>query len=784
MPTTQANSVLRGRLGADTLISVALFLVTLFVYVRTLAPGVAYMFDDSLEFQLLAQRMAIAHPTGYPLYSILLKLATFLPFGDVAYRANLLSALSGAGAVAFLFLAARHITTRFLSAENIAGEILARAPALLAAFVFAFGATFWSQSILAEVYAPQALLTAVLLWLALRWGAEFGRRNSAGGILKTEHSSNFSLVLIAFWAGLMLTHHRMSILLFPALAVYVLSYDRAFLREPRSLLKMLGAFLLPLLLYAYLPLRGMVTSSLDGAYQNTPEGFLNWILGTAYTVFVTQNPLSQERDAGYYWTLVVNTFTPFGILLAFGGLIALFMRAWREWLLLTLALAVNLFFVLTYRVADIDVFFIPTFLLGALLCAAGLAGLLWFAFYALSTRWATIAAWVGAVVCLWIPFALYQSNYARVDLSAKTDVLAYGRAMLAQPLPNNATIIGILGEMSLVRYLQETQGLRPDVETIAADQEAERAQAIGDALARGRTVFLTRPLSELEKKNSLTALGPLVQVQRKANRQNAPTPAHVLNADFGDVKLLGYTRDTTNENANVIPITLFWQAQKKLDSNRLVSLKLIDAHGRVAGQIDRMPVGDAYPTSAWRSGEYIADAYEAPVFVGASPGEYILQVTMYDPESGAVFGQHELERVVVPASTQNVARDLLGVNEIVLRDVGGLQLVGYDLDTSEPFAPGAAVPVTLLWRIPQSGAAREIALQLTDQLGQVIALQTAAVGGGGYQAGQYARQELVVTLPETIAAGKYLVQVNVRGGTNLPFTTNRVLLNTVEVRAQ
>ena len=770
MQTTKSNFSARVRAYADVIIAAALFFLAFLIYLKTLAPGVAYMFDDSLEFQLLASRMAIAHPTGYPLYSILLKLATFLPMGEVAYRVNLLSALSGAGAVAFLYLAARWLTMRFVLAENVAGEIFARVPALLAALVFAFGETFWSQTVLAEVYAPQAFLTAVMLWLVLRWGAKPGPRNAN------------ALLPIAFFAGLMLTHHRMSVLIFPALAVYVLSYDRSFLRQPVLLVKMVLVFALPLLLYLYLPLRGMATSSLDGAYQNTAEGFVNWILGTAYTVFITQNPLSQERDANYYWTLLSSTFTPLGLLAAFGGFVALFLRAWREWLLLALGLAANLIFVLTYRVADIDVFFIPTFLFGALFFAAGLAGLLWLAYYALSPRAALIATAVGAIALLIVPFALFQQNYARADLSNKTDVMTYGRALLAQPLPDNATIIGILGEMSLLRYLQETQGLRPDVETIAADKEEERFKAIDDALARGRAVFLTRPLTGIDKKNSLTSIGPLIALQTKANRQNAPTPERALNADFGDVKLLGYTRDASRTDARNLGITLFWQPQKKISDNRLVSLKLIDANGLIAGQIDRQPVLDAYPTSAWRSNEYIADAYALPVFVGVAPGEYTVQVTLYNPETGQVYGQQALERVVIGADTQNVARELLGVNEIVLRDTGGIQFVGYDLDTTEAFAPGARVPVTLLWRMPQAGMMREIEFSITDQLGKVIASQTASVGGD-VQAGQYVRQELAVVLPETLSAGKYLAHVSVRGGMNLPFASDKMMLGTLEVRA-
>src|SRR5512138_69273 len=101
---------------ADGLVAAVIFLVSLAVYVRTLAPSVAELFDDSLEFQLIASRMAIAHPTGYPLFSILLKLFTFLPVGDVAYRVNLMSALFAALTVALLYTTARQLVSSRLAA--------------------------------------------------------------------------------------------------------------------------------------------------------------------------------------------------------------------------------------------------------------------------------------------------------------------------------------------------------------------------------------------------------------------------------------------------------------------------------------------------------------------------------------------------------------------------------------------------------------------------------------------------------------------------------------------
>lgn len=767
MQTSQPNILERARMNLDWIAGAALGLISLFIYLGTLAPSVAYMFDDSLEFQLLASRMAIAHPTGYPLYSLVIKLATFLPFGDVAYRVNLVSALSGAGAVMFVYLAARLLTQKFMDANSALGEILTRVPAVVAALVFAFGETFWSQAILAEVYALQALLMAVMLWLVLQWGTERGNGKAA----------RVSLVAIVLLAGLMLTHHRMSVLLYPAIAVYVLAYDRTFLKQPRTLLKLVLAFLLPLLLYLYLPIRGLVTSSLDGAYQNTPAGFLNWVLGTAYTVFLSQNPLNQARDAGYYINLFINNYGAIALLAAMIGFVALFLRAWREWLLLTLTLIANLGFALTYRVADVDVFFIPSFLLVALFVAAGLASLLWLAYYGLSSRAAMVGASVGALLFLLVPVGLLRAHAPRVDLSNKRDIIDYGTQVMSAPLPANATVIGILGEMSLLRYLQDTEHLRPDVETLAADKEDDRTLAVSDAIKRGRTVFLTRPLKGLEKQNSLTSLGALIQVQPNANRTAAPNPTQALNADFGDVKLLGANRATGADGKE--RLTLYWQPQKKIGDARLISLKLIDAQGNLAGQLDRQPVLDAYPTNAWRNGEYIADAYDVPVFVGATPGDYGVQVTMYDPTSGKVFGQQELGRIAVAAQTQTVPRELLGVSETVVQDLGGVELSGYDFDVSDAFMPGASVPLTLLWRMLQGGT-REYDVTLADEFGKTITTVTKNVTG---EAGQYVRQDIGLALPANVAPGKYVARVTLHGGLALPWQPNAFTFETLKVRA-
>jgi hypothetical protein len=187
---------------------------------------------------------------------------------------------------------------------------------------------------------------------------------------------------------------------------------------------------------------------------------------------------------------------------------------------------------------------------------------------------------------------------------------------------------------------------------------------------------------------------------------------------------------------------------------------------------------DAYPTTARRANEYIADAYDVPIFVGAAPGEYILQVTLYNPDSGDVVGQRELGRVNVSAQTTSVPRELLGVNKTVQRDLGGVELSGFDLDASDSYGAGRAVPLTLLWRVLQNDAV-EYDVTVTNEFGKIVTTQSSSVNGA---AGQYVRQPLQVPLPPTLAQGNYFVRVSVRANLPLPFQSNTETLGMIAVR--
>ena len=82
----------------------AVAVVAFVFYVLTLAPSVVFI--DSGELATGAATLGIAHPTGYPLFSLVGYLFTHLPIGgSMVYKANLMAAFfCAAGAGAFTLL--------------------------------------------------------------------------------------------------------------------------------------------------------------------------------------------------------------------------------------------------------------------------------------------------------------------------------------------------------------------------------------------------------------------------------------------------------------------------------------------------------------------------------------------------------------------------------------------------------------------------------------------------------------------------------------------------------
>src|SRR5512145_2142715 len=174
----------------DGLIGLLLCLAGAYAYITTLAPTV--LEGDAALFQYTPYVLGVTYPTGYPLYILLGKLwVTLFPFGEIAWRMNLLSALCSAAVLPLIYGAARRLLLLSLEREGW-GESAGRFAGLAAVLTFATLPTFWRWSTETKIYALNMLLFSTILYTL---AVSSGRLQVAGG---RNHVSHFTFHISHF----------------------------------------------------------------------------------------------------------------------------------------------------------------------------------------------------------------------------------------------------------------------------------------------------------------------------------------------------------------------------------------------------------------------------------------------------------------------------------------------------------------------------------------------------------------------------------------------------------
>jgi len=630
----------------DYLAAMITGLVAFIVYALTAAPGV--LPGDSGEFQLAAPLLGVVHPTGYPLYLLLGKLWTLLvPLGDMAYRMNLLSAVFSALAVACFCVLSRQLG-------------LGTVTSAIAALTLAFGRTFWSQAVRAEVYALNSLFTVVLFLLAMRGG-------EASGSKTMPAQSGGALVMIAgYWQHLLrlcrpclfpfvlglavFAHHRLAILLIPALIVLAADRNQGWpdgrhpipgMRHPNraSGVACLVAFLLPALLNLYVPWRAPATPYLrlpvGGGpelvlYRNTLADFLAEISGSVFRGSLELPTAGLSVRLAMAWHLLMQQFGPVGLSLAAIGLVGLRRRP-RFAIALVLAYVAVLAFCLVYYIGDIADLFTPSYIVIALWIAGGIS--------LLATMARRIARWPGQACILTLaallPMTLLTANWPALDMSKETATRTAWQNLLGRSLPQGAILVSNdRDEMTPMWYLQYVEGVRPDLiglfpKIIADSQFSTLGSLLDWLLARGQKPYLIKQMPGLEVKYSLQAANGLAQVTGYAAAMPVQ-PDRPLDSSLGGVvRLIGADVSKLPSAGEVMTVTLYWLPDAIMSEDYHSFVQLMTADGERQAGSDHRPGEAFYPTSMWMSGDVIVDRHVIPLPTLLAPGTYDLHAGMY-----------------------------------------------------------------------------------------------------------------------------------------------------------
>ncbi len=578
-------------LHADLLCGLSAGCVAFCLYWATLLPGLGSR--DTAELQWVVPTLSLAHPTGYPLYTLLGWLWCQLPLGgSMAWRLNLFSALAAGAAVGVSYSVARALAQP-------------RPMALAAALALGVSRAFWSQATIAEVYALAALIQALLLLALLRWRA--GR---------------WPLWVAGLLFGLGLAHHRSVILLLPGALLFVaLSWRLGESRRrlsPRVLLSVALALLLPLALYAYVPLRAP-------AWMQSWSQVFTHISGSALTA-TWLNP-ARLRDEGarrvidlarqFLWP----QFLPAGVALALLGGIRLLRRDRAAAAALLVGYALVCAFCAAYYVDDIEVFFIPAHQIAALLLGEG--ALLLLAGVALGAhklgRSGQPIRRALPYALLILPAVLLWHNFPAIRALNTTSDEQIAREIMAQPLLHGALIIGDWYATEGPHYLQVIEQQRPDLQFGSGIGRDDVLQALDS----GRAVYLTAPDLSLGLAHS-----PEGRLWRLSRAPLAASTSTQYQWREG-IALGGFTLGSqTYHPGQPVPMMLQWQAHAVPGQSYRFFVHLVGPDGKIWGQCDQSAGQE--PTSRWQVGKRYADLIAPTLAADAPAGRYHVNLGWYE----------------------------------------------------------------------------------------------------------------------------------------------------------
>ncbi len=402
--------------------------------------------EDSGELIAAAYSLGVPHPPGYPLWTMLAKLAILVvPCGEVAWRVHLLSASCATAAGALAGWAVWHETDD--------------APAGVAtAWLLCWGLEQWTQSVIAEVYALNTLFIVAVLMLFVLW---WRRRTTS------------SLVALTFLAALGTTNHYTLLpVLWPLAVIVVFTEHYRLFLAPRIFF-LAAALAVGWLPWLYLLIASRGDPPID--WGNPETGALWWahVSREQYNFLFFQQDRSPWDYARHAWLITTRLWaqwTPGPLLLGMTGLLWLRgARAKQAGLIVLLGLWLVNATVFTLNLPQeresLDgsrPFHMPLYTVCVFLVGAGLAA---WRTWMRDAGW-RIAHYTAAAGVVLVPLATAVSNYAAADKSGYKFAREYAET-LADTLPPNTLFFASSDHSTFpLLYLQVVEGVRPDV-TIA-----------------------------------------------------------------------------------------------------------------------------------------------------------------------------------------------------------------------------------------------------------------------------------------------------------------------------
>jgi len=452
------------------------WLVSLFVfiiYIITSAPSVVQI--DSGELAAVQATLGIAHPTGYPLFTIVGYLFSLipLPFTKI-FQLNILAAIYCAAAIGVFSYTIKFCLDNLSSFKNKSAvqkesskkdkkkskekvektEKLAEIPenlkllaAVFGGLILAFSRTFWFQSTSVEVYSLHLLLITLIIFFLLK-----------AYVSSLANDRLINWLVFSFFLALGFTNHMTTLLILPGTAYLYFSRYK-FNSASFKKLAIMILFFLPvlILIYSYLPIRASQNPLLNWGNPIDWERIYRHISGKQYQVWLFTSFDSAGKQLNHFFNILPEEFYV-GLLLALIGLSVLIFKAKKLFLFIFITFAFTVLYSINYDIYDIDSYFLLAFIMLSFLAAFGVLKIL---------EMKTLPKNYAMIIISVLVAVQFYFNFLHVNQSGIYTFEDYTKASL-NGVPENSIIFSYQWDyfVSAANYYQYVDDYRKDVTVI------------------------------------------------------------------------------------------------------------------------------------------------------------------------------------------------------------------------------------------------------------------------------------------------------------------------------
>jgi hypothetical protein len=345
------------------------YLALLFVFIiyqLTLAPSVVQI--DSGELAAVQYTLGVAHPSGYPLFTVLGYIFGLLPLPvSKIYQFNILASIYTSVAVFFIIRSIRTIliyldsikhnekqpkkkntlqTKRIIELSST--EISAFS--ILGGLIAGFSKTFWFQSTSVEVYSLHLLLLSLIIFYSFK-------------VYTKEKTSTKDWVILAIILAFGFGNHLTTFLVLPSLAYLFIIKEKINKNSLKtffiSSIAFLGVFIT---LYAYIIIRSSQLPLLNWGNPHNAEFFIRHLTGFQYQVWLFSSSDAAKQQFGYFINNLPGEFAYLTFIIGLVGIFVSFKILRQIYIFLITLFIFTVLYAINYNINDIDAYFLAAFI--------------------------------------------------------------------------------------------------------------------------------------------------------------------------------------------------------------------------------------------------------------------------------------------------------------------------------------------------------------------------------------------------------------------------------------